>query len=329
MKKILFIYKNKASWAIRDRDILGKNFELKEFFVTRKGLIQVWGWMGLVLQVDIIFAWFGSIWFLPLLIWGKILGKKLVIVAGGYDVAKDELFHHGSYTHSLIKQKLQTLVFKFADKVICISQSNMKEAMDNALIPEDKIELIEHGFEKPEIDLRPWGERKNKVVMISNVSPAKFYIKGVDQLILIAKEMPEVEFILMGSIDPESEALFKNCPSNLRRLGAMDFGSKSFNDELNSAKIIMQLSHYESFGAAVVDGALRGCYPIVYSQYALSEIVSDYGDQCEYGQVDQLKKLIGQALKAEHNPQEIQDYFFNRYNFTVRENALNTVLKSL
>jgi glycosyltransferase involved in cell wall biosynthesis len=285
IRKVLFIVNDQGSWIDRDKAVISSHFDVAEVrlkpnnynYLNRALLAQVF-------RSDVLFFWFGSLQFLPLILLGKLLGKKILIVAGGYDVAKAELIHHGAFCESSLRQWLRRVLFRGANKVIAVSKANYKEAIDNAHIAPSKLELIYHGFEAPLEELTPWSSRPQKVIMIATALQSTFILKGIPEYIEIARMNPDYEFVLLGAYDDYlKQYLEKNPVSNLRVKGYLPFGSKEFVAELQSSRFVFQLSYYESFGAAVVDAGMYGCYPVVYGQYSLVEVAEGIGRCFPYG----------------------------------------------
>jgi len=57
----------------------------------------------------------------------------------------------------------------------------------------------------------------------------------------------------------------------------MDFQGKEFVSVLNSSRMVCLPSRLESFGAALIDGAIQGCVPIGFSVGALPEVINGLG----------------------------------------------------
>ena len=94
--KIYFIHQGKISFIKRDLDLLMINFKINEinnYKSSVKNFVNnIWG----VFSSDIIFCWFGSLrYFLPIII-AKLTSKKVIIVAGGYDVASLKEINYGN-----------------------------------------------------------------------------------------------------------------------------------------------------------------------------------------------------------------------------------------
>ena len=315
----------------RDLAILQEAFEVEVLKLEPRGLKYSWqAIFRLIWKSDLVFAWFGSMQFLPILALDKVLRKKIVVVAGGFDVAKDELLKHGAFCESPLRQWLRRLLFGLPDLVLSVSKANQREALQNAKVPEHKSKMIYLGFAPPEKleALVPFSQRKDQVVMISMANEKVFRLKGIDQLFAFAVANPDIPVKLMGACDDFVRERAKGI-SNLELLGHLPFRGPKFNQILNESKIALQLSHYESFGAAIVDAAVMGCHPIVTQQFALPEVVGTSGTVVAYGDMAELSRVVRQKMKENCDVTQTQQEFLSKFPLEKRRNELVAAVKSL
>ena len=330
--KVLFIVNDQGSWIDRDRDFISKEFDVTDLRLKPANYSFLsWAIVLQILRTDVLFFWFGSLQFLPLALLGRVLGKKIIIVAGGFDVARGSDIGHGAYCESKTRQILRTFLFKLAHKVLAVSKSNMQEAVSNAGVPEKKLELVYLGFDRPEEELTPWDQRPQKVVMLAAAKKDTFVLKGIEHLVEIARMTPSYEFILMGNYDEElSNLLSANPVENFTAKGFVPYGSESFIRELQTSRFVLQLSRYESFGAAVVDAGLFGCFPLVFDRFALVEVVEKIGKCFPFGD----RKAISDFLQREGREMQvdaksIQNAFYAKFPNQDRRRRIVDVIESL
>ena len=251
------------------------------------------------------------------------MNRSVVVVAGGYDVAKTGDYHHGIFDKSVVHKYLTRLLFHLSDQVLSVSEFNKNEAIHNAKIVESKIRLLPLGFK---FDLKDCSQIKRKkiVTMISNLDSMRFMIKGADRFCKLASFNPDFRFRIIGKLS--SEVLHKIQKlelSNIELIGEVEFASKEFDQYLLESMYIAQFSRYESFGAAVIDGAIRGCHPLVSDQSALQELVGP-----EMGRVitdvNQLK-----LSDPKENPEVISHYFNEKFALTKREQRLIEIISAM
>lgn len=331
MAKVLFVHIGDSSWENNDKEIISKNFELLDMPLQKKGYLKtLMSSLNLIVRCDVAYYWFGSITFLPVMLLMKILGKKNIVVAGGYDVGKVGRLKHGSFDKGIVYRTLARLVFMLADRVLCVSKANWNEAVQNAKVSVQKMHLVPLGFSELDRNINPYKNRLDTITMISHLDSKRFIIKGGDQFCKLAQMMPDYEFQIIGEITPEVKlSIEEKKISNLKLLGPMTFDSELFNKTLFESKFIAQLSYYESFGAALVDGAIRGCYPIASKQFALEELVSEIGIGFDYGDLEGAVKKIEDFKEDKVDAKEVSSYFAKKYSLSKRECLIIDFIKQI
>ncbi len=294
--KILFIYhKRKVSFVKKDVEILKKRHQVKVIRYS-KILDAYTIWKG-VLWCNLTFCWFGSKHaFFPVL-FSKVLAKKSIVVAGGYDVASLPEINYGLFSYWW-KKWLPLFVFRWADVILTVSQSNTIETLKNAKVDPRKTRLIYHGFNS-DIYRPSFDQRKEQLVLtVGNVSKSTLATKGLKLFVKSSRLLPEIEFILVGGwMDVSIRHLESIASSNMKFLGELDqdrlFGIMS------KAKVYVQASRHESFGCALAEAMLCECIPVVSKVTALPEVVGDCGFFLTGQSPEELAALIKKALNSD------------------------------
>ena len=325
--KVLFVAPNQSSFIKQDYNNLSSMFDTSLAICwTPKQIYQT---VKRVTNHDICFFWFASIRFIPVFFLAKLMLKKTIVVAGGYDVSTLPDSNYGGLRPGSFFGFVRKCFLQNCDKVITVSNSNTQEAIENAKLCEKKVERIYLGFEKPKIDLKQWDSRKNQVVLIASCDKASYKIKGFDTFLALAKAMPEFTFIHIGNISvPQFQ---RDCYqiSNIRTLGYVENMSEIFSEILNESKIILLPSIKESFGVSILEGCLHGCVPVVSNCYSLPEITGAQGKICEVGKAESYSKAIYEILSHNNDAQKIQDYYLEKFHLAKRKESLSKVLRSI
>lgn len=318
MKKILFLRNVKANWTSKDIEALQQKYEVLDIYISswKESIANILK----VFSADILFLWFGSLSFLPYVILAKILGKKVLVVTAGYDVAQVHVGNYGAFCESPLRIKMRKFLFSLCDKILCCSKSNYFETVFNARQSPKKCELIELGFSlnttKP---LKPWKERKNQVLLISSMGDDGFYRKGVFRTLQLAERCPEIEFVLVGGIDPDLKVFIeKNYSQNIKLKGFVNFYSEEYTELIQSSKVILQLSYHEGFGASVLDAAIYGCWPVVSCEYSLAEVIGKYGSAVNLADYDDVHKELLRVLASEQDVDKLSQYYLEKYSLEKR-----------
>lgn len=304
--KILFVYQGLQSFVQKDLDILRSIHEVHLIqFSGRKELIKhifpnLWRlWQG-ILWCDLTFSWFGKLHAFFAVLFSKIVGKKAIVVAGGDDVAdgKVEGKPYGLYACPL-KRCLPNFVFRNADLVLAISQSNFQETLRNTQIELGKLRLLYHGFDPIVFASSEEKITKGLVVTISEVTSETVHLKGLKLFIQSAKYLPHVHFALVGPWKDCSIKQLQDIASpNVEFTGAL-YG-RELVQFLQKSNVYVQASLYESFGCAIAEAMLCECVPVVSRSQSIPEVVGDCGIY-----LDELtpKELARKIQEAQNRPE--------------------------
>jgi glycosyltransferase involved in cell wall biosynthesis len=324
-KKIYFVHQGLMSFVKKDLETLEENYEVKTVNNFNRPLYKIpQNFLG-VMWCDVVFCWFGSLRFFAPIILGKLLGKKIIIVTGGYDVVRLPEIHYGNMRGGF-RSWLEKKLFKMADRVICISNSNMKETMQNAGVPFEKITMIYHGFEIPNVIGR---EKDQIVITVGKVTEENLLRKGLRFFIDVAKFFPDIPFICVGSMDNcIKEKLKDEIPSNVTLTGWVS--AEELEDYFNRAKVYVQASMHEGFGCSVAEAMLHECIPVVSYCYALPEVVGDAGYLVKTGNLEDLREKIAMALTDSRDTRRrARTRIENQFSLEQRRNSLLNLMDSL
>lgn len=299
--KILFVHKHLASFVKIDIDILRAEHEVYELHVRRHNPLHlvadtVSAIKG-VLWADIVFAWFGGYHaFLPFVL-GRLLGRKCVVVASGYDTAALPEIDYGNMRPG-IKRYIGLSVFHLAHKILAVSRFTAGEVTRNAKVLPAKVQLIYHGLEQsPLCERQHLPVERRGVLTISTVKQVNLARKGLVTFAKIASDLQDIPFSLVGPwIDNAIDSLKAMGTSTVEFVGPCYGGD--LLERMLSTKVYVQLSAYESFGMSVAEAMLCECIPVVTNRGALPEVVGDTGFCVPYGDIPAAVEAIRQALSA-------------------------------
>ena len=324
-KKIYFVHQALKSFAKKDLAILEQDHKVKVVNNFNSTIYKIPQNFLKVLWCDVVFCWFGSMKFLVPIVAGKLLKKKVVIVAGGYDVVDLPEISYGS-TQGRLHSWFQKELFKMADRIICISNSNMKEAINNVGISPEKITMIYHGFDSPKISK---SGKENLVITTGEVNEENLLRKGIGLFFDVARFFPDIPFICIGSIDNGARGkILGKIPPNVTLTGWVS--DKELEDYFNRAKVYVQASMHEGFGCSVAEAMLYECIPVVSNCFALPEVVGDAGYLVKPGNLEDLREKIAIALEdGEETGKKARIRVQTLFSIEQRRNALLSLIDSL
>ncbi|HSG00430.1 MAG TPA: glycosyltransferase family 4 protein, partial [Vicinamibacterales bacterium] len=269
-KRILFVYDRAFSTFIeRDWKITARAWPRSELFCYR-GFRDVGRLHSALQSADLCLAWFGARQALAAA-YVKPPHTPLVIVAGGYDVARLPEIGYGTFAHPF-RAALGRRLFGSADRVLAVSEFTACAARENAGVPPERVRVIHHGF-----DAEAWpmatGPRTLDAVTVAGEDPM---VKGIDLLFGAASAHPERRFEVIGPMRAGALGrLGLKPPENVTLTGPL-YGAE-LKGRLAAARVYLQPSRHESFGCAVAEAMLTGCVPVVTRSSALPEVVGDAG----------------------------------------------------
>jgi len=323
---ILFVSPDLPSFVARDLKILRERHNVVVRFVHHVNLFRFLGDVRRLWKSDFLFLWFASIFALPLVIVARLLGKRIVTVVGGYEAADEPEIEYGS-ARSPFLRPLVRWILALSDQVLAVSHASQEEIQRNLVIVPNKIRVLYHGFEDIPVEGRT--PRNPMIVNVGHVSDDTWKKKGIYDLILTAEQMPDIQFVHIGSLRINvASKLGRPLPPNLRFVGEVPF--EQLGRYLSTAKVYVQLSQHESFGCSVAEAMLFRCIPVVSNAAALPEVVGDCGIIIESRETSDVVEAVRRALampetEGDRARQRVRAHF----SYDRRRDALLQVINML
>lgn len=297
--KILFVNQRLATFVKKDLDILSENHTVHSIYFN--GLKDIFDVYRQAKWCDITYSWFCSPHAFFTVLLSKVLGKKSVVVAGGYDVVNAPDIKYGVYFGSspirILKQIFSMLTFKMVDLVLCVSKSNAEEAINNAKVHPDKIRLVYHGFNHVKYSPMDTMMKEQIALTVGDVSSSTSLRKGHDLFVKSAAYLPHIQFVIVGKeFDDYAFRLKKDAPENVSFLG--NVSNEKLLENFRRSKVYVQTSRHEGFGCAVAEAMLCECVPVVARRTALPEVVGDCGFYVDELTPESVADKIKEALST-------------------------------
>ena len=279
-KKILYIISGETGYKKTDEIILRSlgnvrklNYKSGWNYIDPKLLLNL-------IWCNTIVVWFASFHAFPVILLNYYFNKRLIIIAGGFDVASVPNINYGAM-RGRSRAKFGKWLLLRAHSVIAVSKSNRQEIIENGIVTPKKISLIYNAI--PKIIITNTLRKKNQVLTVGEVNEETYLRKGLDRFINIAKKMPTIQFIHIGKwtdnhgrVSSEMIEYVKSIsPANIHYLGYVK--NKELKKHYEESKIYLQLSRHEAFGVSVVEAMRYGCTPVVSNVFALPEVVGNNG----------------------------------------------------
>lgn len=333
--KIFFIGPLQSSFVKNDIKILEKNnkltFENAAIGRGFKGALNllflsirsIWK----ALRSDAIFCWFADYTTLLPTIIGRLSGKKVYVIAGGFDVTNLPEINCGAYLRPFRWFCVKN-TFRFATKIFPVSQYAMKQLKTLTKGKFPYAEVIYNCIDTEKFAGTKFDEPRDIVLTVSQGDNYSEYIrKGSHIFIALAKATPSRKFVLAG-LRGEALKLAADASSGIDNIEIIP-GPLSLYDEVlplyRRASAYCQFSIEETFGVAVLEAMICGAMPIVSSGGALPEITKN-----SKGVVAETISEIQNALNKSYvlTPKEraAMANFVKKFDIKIREKEILSAL---
>ncbi len=323
--KVLYVYPvwaKDASYVARDGEILSRNFQ-----VTKMSYSSTDRWFPakILKQMaahDVCFAWFGGLHSFYALLAARLFGKKVFIVAGGYDTMYLPGINYGLRCERKSGWRRAYFSFRHADRVLAVSKS-VAGALQEGCGSVRNVAVVYNGVDP---DRFPSGEEKERFVLtVGHVTQRNLTIKGFLHFLDIARLLPEERFVLVGGgTDGAFERLQEIAPANVEFVGALS--NEKTGEIMRRAAVYVQLSAQESFGVALAEAMLSGCIPVVTRAGALPEVAGPGALLVDYGDVPATAAAVRRALDMEPDSRH-REWILDHFRLEYREHALLQLLR--
>jgi glycosyltransferase involved in cell wall biosynthesis len=351
MKKILFIKVADSSFAVNDQKILEKHFKVKAFLINQKnaGFHFIMRIFNLILFIllnsggtQMMITWFADYHAAIMVLLGKILRIKVVIIAGGQEaVCYPELkkgvyfkkfrgafvrfaLHHAD----LILPNHESLIYH---ENFYYDPSGKKDGM-KYYIPDlkTKIVVIPNGIETDKFYREQSIPKDPKTVLTVGTmnSVYDFLNKGFDLFMTLARRNPDLDFILIGIKKQFLPWIEKNYPfSDINNLTVIysfcphDILFESYN----RAQVFIQASITEGMPNTLCEAMLCECIPVGSNVNGIPDAIGDTGIIIDKRDVSELESGVRNALKL-NTGKEAGMRIREKFSFDNREKKLIRVL---
>lgn len=303
--RVLFVYTNLSSFVRRDLEILQKHFNVKKmnattFLVPRRGRDRLvfFKLMRGILWADIAYSWFADLNAFFIVLFCMFLGKKSMIVVGGYDVVYVPEIDYGEL-NSWWGRVRAKFVLEHATKILPFSYYAKDRVL--RITKKSNVYVVLLGCDTRKF-MPHHGKKEDLVTTVCYIEKSNIKRKGLKTFIESARFLPDVRFVLIGPRGDDSI-------NYLRKISSpnVEFTGYVSDEELlewyQKTKVYCQLSYEEGFGVALVEAMACECIPVVsLKAKVLRETVGNFGFYVPYGDVKTTVEAIQKALCA---PQEI------------------------
>ncbi|MDI6739197.1 MAG: glycosyltransferase [Candidatus Edwardsbacteria bacterium] len=325
MRSILFIkpvWASGASFVGRDRGLLSEQCKVTDLSYRSGDLLFPVRAVRHFMKTDLAYVWFSGAHAFWAVVIAKMLCKKTVIVAGGYDVAHLPEIGYGMRVEGGAWRR-GYWALGHTDRVLAFSEASAAEA--KRVASRARVVTVPMGFDAARY---PAGAAKEQLVLtVCHLKRDNLKRKGLDTFIAAARLLPQCRFTIAGrDLDGTGEQLRRGAPANVEFTGYLE--EPRLLELMGKAKVYAQLSAHEGFGCALAEAMLCGCVPVVTDRGALPEVAGPDAFYCGYRDVAGTVEQIGKALKATGGPGYRQRVIDN-FSLEKRARAMTTIIEHL
>jgi len=241
---------------------------------------------------------------------------------------------------------LERLTAKFTTKIICVSEKDLETGLRHRIAPKDKFTIIKYGIPLAEFR-RPSGNIAEKrkelgirnsdpvIGMISCLKPQKSPMDYVKACIEIYKEIPNVNFLLIGDgvLKKRCKEALSSTPLNGRFIFAG--WRRDVSDILDILDIAVLTSKWEGMPISIIEALCKGKPSIITDVGGARELVREEvnGFLMQPGSHKETAKKVSALLKNKEQLKEMSKRatlsIDNSFDLKNMLNAVDRLYRSL
>ena len=235
--------------------------------------------IGLLATHDVLYCWFADYHTLLPTIVARLLRRRVIVVAGGYDVGYLPEINYGARMRPL-RWFCTRMTFRYASAVLAVSKYAQRQLDTLTEGRHAPATVVYNGVLADFIPENIATARERLAVTVCQGDSRTEYLrKGLPRFMHVAKMVPDVQFVIVG---PTGVAL----DMARREAAGIDNvtvipGFVSLKDVIIPlylrASAYCQFSIEETFGMVVVESMLCGCVPVTTNGGALPEVGGPQG----------------------------------------------------
>ena len=352
-KHVLFIKPTNSSFIRTDQKILENNYSVKVFLINQgknkwKYFLHLFELAFFLVKnaakSKAFITWFGDYHAAVIVLFGRLLGKKTIIFAGGQEAICYKELGKGVYLKKIrgvcVKYALRnaTLVLPNHHSLIYHENYFYNETHPHIdgikyYVPnlKCKIEVIPNGIDHNRIDRDKKIQKEEDLVLTVGTmnKVADFYNKGFDLFIEVALLCPDLRFVM---ISVKKEILewveTKYRVSELPNLSIIPAFCPDdvLMEYYNRANIYVQVSITEGMPVSLSEAMLCECIPVGSNVNGIPDAIGPHGIIIYKRTPEELQNAIRKALKLDTG-KSAREYTIANFSVAVREKKLQEVLE--
>lgn len=353
-KVVLFNFLNRTSFVDDDFAYLKDTFDVRTFYFGDGLKNTFWSilirWIRQKLWIiknisraDIVFGWFADYHMLIPVIFGRIFRKPVVISMGGFDCFNLPEYKHGVF-YSKWRGPIARYILKRATMLLPVSGKLVSSRNKYTVFPEERefglktilpdlktpIQPMPTGYEPNEWPFYD-GKRLRQVCTVAYInSDRTFQIKGIDLLLKVAEEIPDIKIVIVGVTDDYALNIKSrfDVPINVELKSPVE--RRELVKIYHESSVYVQLSRIEGFPNVVCEAMLCGCLAVGSNVFGIPDIIGETGRIVEYPDKDEIVGSIKKLIDSDTNTrQKARERIIHNFSADKRKKALTELFQQL
>ena len=322
-----YVFRSLPPFVRADVDALAMVYDVK--VVPSRSLSELFKAARAAAGASVLICWFGSLRYFPAVVMARLVGRPVVIIAGGYDVARVPEIEYGNMRPGPSRW-VGRILFRLATLVVPYSRAGESEAHLHAGVPMDKLQMVYLGLDASQFgEDVPITDKEPFVLTVASMNTSSVVRKGITTLLRASRMLPDVRFVVAGGADPSTL-------SQMRSLAGPNVEFAGFvNDErlaalFRAAKVYCQPSVHEAFGYALAEAMLYNALPVVSDRGSLPEVAGPSAIVAPVGDAAALARALREALSQEsYGPVSPRAHIADTFPRARRVAALVSIIEGL
>jgi glycosyltransferase involved in cell wall biosynthesis len=337
-----------SSFVLKDQYILERNFKTHSYLIDmgsafKYAIALIKLFFFLVYRgrkYKVYFVRFAD-WHTAMISIFKILyDRKLVVVVGGYDVAKIHELNYGAHVR-FFRGKMVNFTFKKADLLLpnhykLINYENsfgLKKSCKGGIntfvdIENQKIKVVFNGFDSNKFHAGNVEKDQNLALTIAAISNERtFRLKGINYFIEVARSLPQRQFMVIGLKKSVLEKLQIVIPENL--IVKEFVPHEKLLEYYQRAKVFCIFSLSEGMPNVLCEAMLSECIPVGSNVSSIPDIIDKYGYIVNNSGINHISEKVEKAFSEGLDlGKNARKHIQQNYPETKREYMLVNIINS-
>jgi len=354
-RTLTYIKPSNSPFIITDQKLLEKHYNIIPFLVKQRGkkskfFMDLFSLAFFLLRntgnSEIFICWFGDYHAAIMVLVGRILKKKSIIIAGGQEAICYKELGKGVYLKKIrgwcVKYALRNATLILPNHASLIYHENFFYNPDNPHIDgirhyikdiKGEIIVVPNGIDFSRIDRNPEIKKiPNLVLTVGSMNTkADFYNKGFDLFIELSRLHPDKEFVLIGVRKAYLGWIEENFKvSEIKNLLFIPTfcPDEILTDYFNKAKVYLQVSITEGMPVSLGEAMLCECIPVGSNVNGIPDAIADTGVLVYKRDVNELSEALSKAFKL-NTGATARKHTLEHFSMAQREEKLIAAIQSI